>query len=134
MFSQECPVQCAICVPASNFRLKDGSDLELKGYAYSGGGRGIVRVDVSLDGGDTWQNAELEPTTQSAPKEFGWRLWSFSLSHDQVKKAANGSKELVVVAKATDSSHNVMPRDVESIWNLRGIMNNSWHKIKVELC
>jgi sulfite oxidase len=31
----------------------------LQGYAYSGGGRGIVRVDVSVDGGNTWVTGNL---------------------------------------------------------------------------
>lgn len=30
-------------------------DLEVKGWAYSGGGRSIIRVDISLDGGANWQ-------------------------------------------------------------------------------
>ncbi len=30
------------------------SSLTVKGFAYSGGGRAIVRVDVSVDGGNTW--------------------------------------------------------------------------------
>lgn len=30
------------------------------GYAWSGGGRGIIRVEVSTDNGKTWQSAELE--------------------------------------------------------------------------
>ena len=31
----------------------------VRGYAFSGGGHAIVRVDVSADGGKTWQTAEL---------------------------------------------------------------------------
>jgi hypothetical protein len=30
----------------------------LQGYAYSGGGRGIVRIDVSADGGKTWKTGD----------------------------------------------------------------------------
>jgi hypothetical protein len=33
----------------------DGGAVEVKGWAWSGGGRGIVRVDVTADGGKTWQ-------------------------------------------------------------------------------
>ena len=38
--------------------------VSLKGYAWSGGGRGIIRVDVSIDGGKTWQCAELNKVKQ----------------------------------------------------------------------
>lgn len=31
--------------------------ITIKGYAVSGGGRGIERVDVSIDGGKTWLEA-----------------------------------------------------------------------------
>lgn len=30
-----------------------------------------------------------------------------------------------------DYSSNSMPGDINSIWNLRGVMNNSWHRIDV---
>lgn len=33
--------------------------MSVKGYAWSGGGRGIVRVDVTADGGKTWHTAGL---------------------------------------------------------------------------
>ena len=42
-----------------------GGPLTIKGYAYSGGGRGVARVDVSIDGGKTWEVAEI--------KEGGWK-------------------------------------------------------------
>lgn len=31
----------------------------MQGYAYSGGGRKITRVEISLDEGDTWRLAEV---------------------------------------------------------------------------
>lgn len=33
----------------------------MTGYAYSGGGQPIIRVDVSADAGATWTTAELKP-------------------------------------------------------------------------
>ena len=35
--------------------------MKVRGYAYSGGGQAVIRVDVSCDGGQTWTTAELEP-------------------------------------------------------------------------
>ena len=32
----------------------------VRGYAYSGGGRNVIRVDVSPDGGKTWHVATLD--------------------------------------------------------------------------
>jgi len=33
--------------------------VEVRGYAFAGGERHVARVDVSLDGGATWAQAEL---------------------------------------------------------------------------
>lgn len=32
-----------------------------------------------------------------------------------------------------DSSANVQPEHVETIWNLRGILNTSWHRIRLQI-
>jgi sulfite oxidase len=46
------PVVSAICEPSQQqvFSKYEG-EITLKGYAWSGGGKDIVRVDVSSDGG-----------------------------------------------------------------------------------
>jgi sulfite oxidase len=38
--------------------------VSMSGYAYSGGGRAIIRVDVSLDNGRSWTQAKLLPDCQ----------------------------------------------------------------------
>lgn len=44
---QEQPVQSAITVPPPNFTVVAGSILTVKGYAYSGGGRGLYYVALN---------------------------------------------------------------------------------------
>ena len=34
---------------------------------------------------------------------------------------------------ATDSAHNTQPEGYKAIWNARGLMNNAWHKIHINL-
>ncbi|KAL2024890.1 hypothetical protein VTK56DRAFT_3589 [Thermocarpiscus australiensis] len=60
--------------------------IALQGYAYSGGGRAIARVDVSLDGGKTWDQAELvddcaAPADQGGGcfgnKSWAWKRWRY---------------------------------------------------------
>ncbi len=34
---------------------------KVRGYAFSGGGQAVIRVDVSADGGATWTTATLDP-------------------------------------------------------------------------
>ena len=60
---QSSPVQSIICQPLDGTTIgcscKGGSRIvEMKGIAYSGAGRGIVRIEVSCDGGKEWHCAE----------------------------------------------------------------------------
>jgi sulfite oxidase len=102
----------------------------VKGYAYSGGGRGIVRVDVSADGGETWTTAELgKGAEQPMHKAWAWTLWSASVPLPEgAKKGA-----VKIVCKAVDAAHNQQPERTGPIWNLRGILNNSWHGVNVNV-
>ncbi|XP_043302142.1 sulfite oxidase, mitochondrial isoform X1 [Cervus canadensis] len=123
---QELPVQSAITQPKEGETIEAG-EVTVRGYAWSGGGRAVVRVDVSLDGGLTWQVAELEGEEQRARKAWAWRLW-----HLQAPLPA-GEKELNIVCKAVDDSYNVQPDTVAPIWNLRGVLNNAWHRVHVHV-
>jgi sulfite oxidase len=50
-----------------------------RGYAWSGGGRDIIRVDVSADEGTSWTPATLKKLPQSKPgKAWAWTLWEVS--------------------------------------------------------
>lgn len=67
-------------------------------YAYSGGGRGVARVDVSVDGGQTWQVANI---TQGRYKEGDYsRTWTWALWEYEVPaKLLEGKQEVEVCVK-----------------------------------
>ncbi|XP_011498053.1 PREDICTED: probable sulfite oxidase, mitochondrial [Ceratosolen solmsi marchali] len=128
---QEMPVTSAICTPQENSKItinKNGS-ITVKGYAWSGGGRKIIRVDVTADQGETWHVADLTAQDLNAKesRHYAWTLWSLELP---VKKS-NESIEIWV--KAIDSAYNVQPESFKHIWNLRGFLCNAYHKVKVDL-
>lgn len=84
-----------------------------QGYAYSGGGRGIVRVDVSVDGGENWTTATLkEGSHQPMHRAWAWTLWECDVDLPK-------SDNIELICKATDASYNVQPDSVKAIWNLR---------------
>lgn len=57
---QTLPVQSVISEPPDRATLSGQMDsVTVEGVAWSGGGRGICRVEVSIDGGDSYQAAEL---------------------------------------------------------------------------
>ncbi|KAL3653829.1 hypothetical protein CASFOL_003510 [Castilleja foliolosa] len=124
------PVQCAICSLDDVNMLKPGK-VTIKGYAASGGGRGIERVDISIDGGKTWLEA-------SKSQKYGVPYISDDESSDKwawvlFEAQADISQNTDIVAKAVDIAGNVQPENVEVIWNLRGILNTSWHRVQVRI-
>lgn len=55
----------------------DAGHARAQGYAWSGGGRGIVLVDVSIDGGASWIPATLtEGADQKPNRAWAWTLWT----------------------------------------------------------
>ncbi|MER3445123.1 MAG: molybdopterin-binding oxidoreductase, partial [Meiothermus sp.] len=60
-----------IDTPKRNARLKAGEETFVAGIAYAGG-RALERVEVSLDGGKTWQKAELRPPRA----KHAWQQWA----------------------------------------------------------
>ena len=98
-------------------RFLDAGPHRLTGRAWSGSGH-VVRVEVSVDGGGSWSDAELGP----APSSFTtWRGWSFGWD------ASPGEHELVV--RATDETGGVQPLDPP--WNYGGFMNNMVQRVPV---
>jgi sulfite oxidase len=132
---QAMPVQSAVCWPPKGAAVPataQGKQLVLKnvrGYAYSGGGAAVVRVDVTTDDGATWHTARLEPIA-STPGEratFGWRRWALDLPVPADKPSVR------IRVRAVDENYNVQPESAASIWNMRGLLNNSWHAVDVKL-
>ena len=138
---QELPVTSAISIPSANTVLPASADsVKVAGYAWSGGGRGIVRVDVSADGGAHWHTATLTPKPatvepQSLTKSWAWQPWTIEVPLDEAARAkAAASKEpLTLVCKAVDSSYNNQPESNAPIWNLRGCLTNGWHKVPIKI-
>jgi len=109
-----------------NFRWAASLRQQVEGYAWSGGGRNIVRVDVSADGGETWTTAELgKGSEQPYMQAWAWTLWKAEVP---VPKSATPSGPVELVCKAVDRSMNVQPDTAEGIWNLRGILSTAWHR------
>ncbi|XP_053311618.1 sulfite oxidase, mitochondrial [Spea bombifrons] len=126
---QDLPIQSAITEPRPGQKVTLDSDgkLSVKGYAWSGGGREVVRVDVSLDEGKTWKVAELTGTAQKAGHAWAWKLWQLSVP------LPDDCKHITIICKAVDSSYNAQPDTVAPIWNVRGVISNAWHRVQVSV-
>ena len=117
--------------------MKDATDFTFKGVSWSGGGRKIERVDVSMDGGESWTAAELyKPIEQTYNHHWAWTQFSKTLPipDDVRKKLARGEKvDIDITSKALDSGFNVQPSVMAPYWNARGIAINHWYHVKVTL-
>lgn len=127
---QELPIQSAISYPTDGQKIDPYSQdkLNITGYAYSGGGKKIVRVDVSLDGGKTWTQATLKekPIVEKRNQAWSWTLWELPVDIPE-------TDEIEIVVKAVDSNYNVQPETSAPIWNARGVLSNAWHRVKVQI-
>lgn len=119
---QEMPVQSSICKIEPN---EDDSTATIKGWAWSGGGRKIIRVEVSPDGGQNWIDAELgQGKDQPSGRAWAWTFFSATC------KAPIKGESTEYVVRAVDESFNVQPETPKATWNLRGILNNSYHRVR----
>jgi sulfite oxidase len=116
---QETPVQSAITAIRH-----DPDSIFVEGYAFSGGGRRIIRVDVSVDNGQTWEQAQIEPHKQEGHKAWSWSLWNY-----RCPRSLAGNS---VVVKAVDEAYNVQPETHGPTWNFRGNLVNAWHRVRIE--
>ena len=116
----------AVAVNADFLSPADGATVpagatELRGYAYAGDDRAIVRVDVSCDGGASWSQAQLI----DASSRWAWRRWR------AVLELAPGDVELA--ARAFDGAAATQPEDPAQLWNPKGYANNSWARLALRV-
>ena len=97
----------------------DAGPAQVTGYAFAGDDRGIARVDVSCDGGRSWQQADLDD--EAGP--WAWRHW-----HAVIDLPA-GETEITV--RAWDTAAAVQPESAAQLWNPKGYVNNSWARLRV---
>ncbi|KAI7858282.1 sulfite oxidase-like protein [Circinella umbellata] len=113
-------VQSFVCYPPPTHDNEMNKLIMAQGYALSGGGRGIQRVDVSNDNGETWQVAKLyQPSLTTSAHIWGWCLWTIPLDY----------KGYPIVCRAVDSAGNVQQE--YPVWNYRGVLNNSWRTVNL---
>lgn len=96
-------------------RLVDRGRVPLFGRAWSGGGTGIEKVEVAVNG--QWHAATLDPEID----RYAWRGWHFEW------EAVPGEHELM--CRATDRSGAVQP--LEPGFDLGGFGNNAVQRVAV---
>lgn len=109
-------VRAVIGRPADGAELAPGR-VEVAGTAWSGAGP-IARVEMSVDDGHSWAEAELG-TALSTYAATPWRfLW-----------LPSSPGKYALVARATDDAGNTQPPG--PVWNAYGYGNNVVHRVRV---
>ena len=116
------PNRSRIDVPDHDSRFSlgqlNGASIQIKGVAF-GGDRGISRVEISDDDGETWADAKIDyPGTK-----LTWALWSYNWQPD-------GPDDYTVVVRATDGEGEVQEFDEDRGW-FSGV--TGFHKIAVHV-
>lgn len=106
-FRLEMPPQSCILRPSGGQQLHRRGFHEIRGVAWSGGGK-IVRVEVTVDGGKTWKDAVIQgPVNSKAHTRFIYP-WTW-----------NG-EETIIAARCTDERGSTQPTTAEAA-RIRGI-------------
>jgi hypothetical protein len=110
-------VKSVISGPLDGASLKPGK-IAVHGAAWAGEAD-IVKVEISTDGGASW-NAAVLGHDQS---HYAWRLWSYEW------KAKAG--DYGILSRATDSQGRTQPST--PFWNPSGYLYNAIDQVKVHV-
>jgi sulfite oxidase len=92
--------------------------IPLHGVAWAGEAD-VVKVEVSTDGGTSWNAAKLG----REQARYAWRLWSYDW------KA--GSGDHTILSRATDSMGRTQP--ATPVWNPSGYLYNAVDQVKIHV-
>lgn len=111
-------VKSLISTPSDGATFRSRA-LTVQGTAWAGEAA-IVSIEVSVDGGASWQKAQLGVDQA----RYAWRLWTF-------KWKAPNAGDFVIAVRATDSQGRTQPS--APVWNPSGYLSNAVDRVKVHV-
>jgi DMSO/TMAO reductase YedYZ molybdopterin-dependent catalytic subunit len=110
-------VKSVISGPIDGAKLKPGK-VAVRGAAWAGEAD-IVKVEVSTDGGTSWNPAALGHDQA----HYAWRLWTYDF------KTKGG--DYTILSRATDSLGRTQPST--PVWNPSGYLYNAADQVKIHV-
>ena len=117
---REMQVKAQIAQPVAGEVIPANSNVRVHGAAWTGDGE-IAKVELSDDGGSTWNNTKLI----GGSKTNAWRLWEFNW------RTPPKSGKQMLIARATDSKGRTQP--TERDWDRGTYMINHLLPIEVKV-
>jgi hypothetical protein len=114
-------VKSVIATPVDGSQALIGRSIAIRGVAWSGDAGPVTAVDVSVDGGRSWNPAALREGQRT---QFGWRQWEFNWTPSQ-------DAYYTILARARDAAGNTQPLDQE--WNPSGYGWNVVQRVHVDV-
>src|SRR6266566_4784271 len=111
-------VKSIIADPIDNSIVRSRS-VHVHGAAWAGEAD-VARVEISTDGGSTWQPAQLG----REQSKYTWRLWNYSWR-------APRSGEYTILSRAADSHGRTQP--LTAAWNPSGYLYNVVDQVKIHV-
>ncbi len=109
-------VKSLIAAPQEGETVKSGP-VTIQGMAWSGEAK-VVKVEVSLDEGKTWEPARLV----GEDRPYAWRQW-------QLIWKAKTAGTFTILCRATDARGEQQP--AMTPWNPSGFLWNGWDRVSV---
>ncbi len=111
-------VRSIFVTPEPGTVITKGIAQQIEGLAFDGGD-GIVKVELSSDGGKTWNTARLNPSLG----KYSWRRWTYDFT-----PSAEG--EITLLLKATNAAGATQPWHQ---WNRSGYMRNEIESLTLKV-
>ena len=108
-------VKSVIWSPLEGERLFPGP-VRVSGVAWNDGRTEIAKVELSLDGGDTWWRAQL----QAPLSAYGWYPWKVDLWYGWNPQLEKGGAPAEFRVRAFDALGRTQPDDGSVFWNPSG--------------
>ncbi len=96
-------------------------EVEITGVAFNDGEAAITSVEVSADGGKSWQAADIKPPESP----WAWHHWT--------TRATLASGSNVLMCRATDALGRTQPMDGLTRWNPRGYEWNGVDRVEISI-
>ncbi len=117
---EELTLNAVITTPQEGETVAAGPT-RIQGYAISGQGAPVERVELSVDGAKTWTTANI--VERADP--YTWCFWEV--------RVALSPGDCQMIVRAWDASGQTQPEDVRPLWNFKGYMNNAWQRVKIHV-
>ena len=119
---EEMNVNALIGYPNTGTRVKSDADLIVRGIAFDGG-HGIKKVQISIDGGEHWNDAKLDDGRQG---KYAYRAFSYTFKPTQCTQVS-------ILCRATNEKGEEQPFTKDIQWNHGGYKYNGIDEVTVEV-